>query len=227
MPCLGYIIKQSWPPYQYHRSLMQELGQQEVNEDPELLKIMKEIEADLMVHPKYVVQRGRLFYKDRMVLSSKSSLILTILHTYHDSGGHSSFLRTYKWLTGEIFWKNMKVDVKKCVVCQRNKSNVVSPAGLLQPLPIPNRIWEDISMDSIKDLPKSKGFDAISVVVDRLRKYGHFLPLKYPFSTKEVAVVLIKEVVWLHEFPQSIVSDRDKIFVSHLWNVLFKLQGTH
>lgn len=73
----------------------------------------------------------------------------------------------------------MKEDVKKYVVeslvCQKNKIKSVSPAGLLQPLPIPERVWAEISMDFIKGLSKPKGFDSVLVVVDRLSKYAHFL----------------------------------------------------
>lgn len=187
---------------------------------------------DPLMHPKYSVEQRRLFYKNRIVLSRKSALIPTILHTYHDSvvGGHSGFLRTYKCLTGELFWKNMKKDVQdyvaKCQVCQTHKANSVTLAGLLQPLPIPGRVWDDISMDFVEGLPKSKGYDSIFVVVDKFSKYGHFIPLKHLFTAKEVVVAFIREVVKLHGFPQSIVSIRDKFFLSHFWNELFKLQGT-
>jgi hypothetical protein len=145
-------------------------------------------------------------------------------------GGHSGFYRTYRRLAANVYWVGMKNTiqdyVRGCDTCQRLKYLASSPGGLLQPLPIPHRIWEDISMDFITGLPKSKGFEAILVVVDRLSKYSHFIPLKHPYTAKTIAEIFVKEVVRFHGIPLSIVSDKDPIFMSNFWQEIFKLQGT-
>ena len=206
--------------------------QKEVRENEELKRIIEELSQDPNVHPEFSLQKGNLFYHNRSVLAANSVYIPLLLQEFHSSptGGHSGFLRTYRRIAGNLYWVGMKRSiqdfVRSCDTCQRQKYVAMSPAGLLQPLPIPNQIWEDISLDFITSLPKSKGFEALFVVVDRLSKYGHFIPLKHPYTAKKIVEVFTKEIVRLHGVPQSIVSDRDPLFVSLFWKELFRLQGT-
>jgi hypothetical protein len=129
-----------------------------------------------------------------------------------------------------FYWKGLKGNVenfvKQCQVCQQAKSERIHPAGLLQPLPVPAGAWQDITLDFIEKLPKSESYDTILVVVDRFTKYAHFLALKHPFIAAQVAQLLLDHVIKLHGLPQSMVSDRDKIFTSTFWTHLFKLLGT-
>ena len=120
----------------------------------------------------------------------------------------------------------IKKFVTECDVCQRHKSETVATPGLLQPLPIPDATWTDISMDFIDSLPSSQGKSTILVVVDRLTKYAHFCALRHPYTAASVARIFVENIAKLHGSPRSIVSDRDKIFTSSFWTELFRLQGT-
>lgn len=162
-----------------------------------------------------------LYRNGCLAIPSRSPFIPNLLEQFHSSdiGGHEGALKTFKRLTQEVYWRGMHKDVvnymKGCQVCQENKYATLSPAGLLSPLPIPQKIWADISLDFIKKLPLSKGFSVILVVVDRLSKYAHFIPLKHHFNAKYVVEIFVKEVVKLHGFSETVVSDRDTIFLSH------------
>lgn len=143
------------------------------------------------------------------------------MHTFHDlvTGGHSGYLRTYKHLIGKLYWKQMKADVKKyveeCMACQQNKTDSPTPTRLLQPSPILEQVWDDLTMDFVEGLPKARGYDSITVVVDRLSKYAHFVTLSHLYTAKQVAEIFIQEVVRHYGIPKSIISNRKKIFLSH------------
>ena len=117
--------------------------------------------------------------------------------------------------------------IQSCDICQRVKPSNSAPGGLLEPLPIPNKAWESISMDFITHLPTTKdGYDAIFVVVDRLTKYAHFIPTTSSITALDTAKIFIANIFKLHGIPKSIISDRDPRFTSEFWKTLFKLLGT-
>ena len=113
----------------------------------------------------------------------------------------------------------MKKDVAECVArcltCQQVKIEHQAPAGQLRPLPILEWKWEKITMDFIMGLPRTpKQHDAIWVIVDRLTKSAHFLPIRQNDSLDNLARIYVNEVVRLHGVPLSVVSDRDPRFTA-------------
>jgi hypothetical protein len=115
--------------------------------------------------------------------------------------------------------------VKNCAVCQKNKSENVPYPGLLQPLPLPDMAWSHVSMDFIEGLPKSQNKDVILVVVDRLSKYAHFLSLSHPYTASDIAQLFLDNIFKLHGLPKVILTDRDPIFTSAVWQTMFKAMG--
>ncbi|GJW72766.1 putative reverse transcriptase domain-containing protein [Tanacetum coccineum] len=107
------------------------------------------------------------------------------------------------------------------------KAEHQKPSGLLQQPEIPEWKWEKITMDLVVKLPRSSsGYDAIWVIVDRLTKSAHFLPIREDYKTEKLARIYINEIVTKHGVPVSIISDRDGRFASHFWQVLQKALGT-
>ncbi|KAK1409444.1 hypothetical protein QVD17_35970 [Tagetes erecta] len=200
--------------------------------DPYTKDLITQLQSDPSSAPDFTLVDQLLFFKRRLVVPDLTHIKLKLLQEAHNTpmGGHGGFLKTIKRLSTQYFWPKMKQEVRvyvqECFVCQQQKYQTLSPAGLLQPLPIPSQIWEDISMDFIVGLPLSNRLDTILVVVDRLSKYAHFIGLSHPFTAKSVASMFCKEIVRLHGFPRSIVSDRDVIFLSNFWQELFRLSQT-
>lgn len=110
----------------------------------------------------------------------------------------------------------MKAFVEACFKCQTTKYSTQKPARLLQPLPIPSQVWEDVSRDFIVGLPQSRGYTTIMVVVDHLSKYAQFAPLPTSFNVLRVATLFIDTVVKHHRFPKTLVSDRDSVFLNDI-----------
>jgi hypothetical protein len=132
----------------------------------------------------------------------------------------------------KFWWYRMKREtaehVAMCDSCRRIKAEHQRPAGLLQPLQIPKWKWDEIGMDFIVGLPRTRaGYDSIWVVVDRLTKSTHFIPIKTNYSSAVLAELYMSRIVCLHGVPKRIVSDRGTHFTSHFWQQLHEALGTH
>ena len=131
----------------------------------------------------------------------------------------------YQDLKKLFWWPGMKKDITEfvyaCLVCKKSKMEHHKPSGLMQLLFVPEWKWDNISMDFVGALPKTmKGFHSIWVIVDRLTKSPHFIPIKTCMSVARLAEIYIEQVVRLHGSPSSILSDRDPRFTSMFWESL-------
>ncbi|KAI3802113.1 hypothetical protein L1987_30238 [Smallanthus sonchifolius] len=168
----------------------------------------------------------------RMWIPKIGELRAKILDEAHKSrySIHPGTNKMYQDMKKEYWWPGMKNDVteyvSKCLTCSLVKAEHQKPCGKMQPLPIPEWKWEEITMDFIKLPQTAKGNDTIWVIVDRLTKSTHFLPIRETSSSERLAEIFIKEVVSRHGMPLSIVSDRDTRFTSRFWKKFNEAMGT-
>jgi hypothetical protein len=118
--------------------------------------------------------------------------------------------------------------IAKCLECQKVKDEHRHPTSFLHPLPIPEWKWEVVTMDFITKLPKTnKKHDSIMVVVDKLTKAAHFIPVKLTHKASNIVDVYMREIDRLHGIPKTIMSDKDPKFTSKFWKGLFNGSGTN
>jgi len=180
---------------------------------------------------KFIVSDGFVFRANKLCIPA-SSVRLLLLQEAHGGGlmGHFGAKKTEDILAGHFFWPKMRRDVERfvarCTTCQKAKSRL-NPHGLYLPLPVPSAPWEDISMDFVLGLPRTrKGRDSVFVVVDIFSKMAHFIPCHKTDDATHVADLFFREIVRLHGVPNTIVSDRDAKFLSHFWKTLWAKLGT-
>ncbi|PRQ45918.1 putative nucleotidyltransferase, Ribonuclease H [Rosa chinensis] len=176
---------------------------------------------------------GALMFGNRICVPKQDDLKQEILEEAHSSpyAMHPGGTKMYRTLKEYYWWSNMKREiadyVRRCLVCQQVKAERQKPSGLLQPLPIPEWKWEHITMDFVSGLPRSRnGHDSIWVIVDRLTKSAHFLPVSKTYKMDKYAELYLNEIVRLHGTPVSITSDRDPRFTSKFWSELMEALGT-
>lgn len=168
---------------------------------------------------------GRLYFRDRLYLPG-SELQGMILKCAHDSGetGHPGKNALYEQISRDYWWPRLNFDCKKyckfCHTCKRNKTSKLRYQGALKPLPIPAQRWRNISVDFVGALNPSNGFDQVMVVIDRLSKERHYVSCKTTQTAAQLADLFVRHIWKLHGLPDSIISDRDKLFVSEFWQAI-------
>jgi hypothetical protein len=218
------------------------IHQSSLNIDSELLETIK-AEYDNDPATKQIITNGHSNYKvtnamiytldDKLYVPSNDSIITRIIAEHHDTplNGHLGEHKTFERVSRSYFWPGMRKAIRqhiqRCQSCQANKGSNQLPIGLLQPLDIPGKRWETVSMDLITSLPTTRrGNDAIIVFVDKFSKMVHYAATTTTCTAVDVARIFFDTVVKLHGIPQHIVSDRDPRFTSRFWKQLWTLLGT-
>jgi hypothetical protein len=180
---------------------------------PELQKLKRTM-RDGKATDHRVDDQGTVWLKDRICVPQDQGIRAEILDEAHNSkyAIHPGCTKMYQDLKDRFWWNDMRTDiaefVAKCDICRRIKAEHQRPAGLLKPLDIPVWKWDDICMDFITGLPRTlKGNDSIWVIVDRLTKVAHFIPVKTTYPVSRLSELYIENILKLHGAPRSIVSD--------------------
>ena len=144
---------------------------------------------------------------------------------------HPCSTKMYKTLEEHYWWNGMKKEIigfiSRCLTCQQVKAEHQRPMGKIQLLPIPVWKWEKITMDFVIGLPRTqRHHDAIWVIVDRLTKSAHFLPINVEDSLEKLAQLYVDEIVRLHGVPVSIFSYQNPRFTSKFSPSLQAALGT-
>jgi hypothetical protein len=169
---------------------------------------------------KFLLCEGLLYHANKLCVPP-NSICLLLLQEAHGGGlmGYFGVKKTADVLAAHFFWPWMRRDVERyvsrCTTCTKAKSRL-NPHGLYMPLPVPCTPSEDISMDFVLGLPRTKRRrDSVFVVVNRFFKMAHFIPCHKTDNASHIADLFFNEVVRLHGVPNTIVSDRDAKFLSH------------
>ena len=179
------------------------------------------------------LENGLIMRGEQIYIPLNKKIMTEILKEAHDIpiSGHMGINKTLEKINRKYYWPKMhrhiQYYINTCMKCQENKSSNQLPMGLLQSLPIPERRWQQITMDFIVQLPMTKnGNDSIIVIVDKLSKMACYIPTTVNVTAQQVAKLVFENIVRHHGVPESIVSDRDSRFTSMFWKSLWELLGT-
>ena len=201
--------------------------------DMQLVQLMEEVKRDSKLDFA-LLDDGILRFGNRLCVPNDGNLRRELLEEeahYSILAVHLGGTKMYKDLKQNYWWSGMKRDiaqyVAQCLVCQQVKAEHQRPIRTLQPLAIPEWKWEHLTMDFVTGLPRTLGGNnAIWVIVDKLTKSTHFLPMKFNFLMDRLTSLYVKEIVKMHGVLVSIVSYRDPRFTARFWHSLQKAIGT-
>ena len=201
---------------------LDELFTEGYQEDPTPNEIIQALNECTKRHAKvalaeYTGLNNQLYIRNRLFVLAHTPLKLKLIMEHHDkpSARYPVVAKTLELLIRQHKWFGMPKDIKQylrnCHTCHRSKSRRHAPYGTLNPLAVPNRLWEDITVDFVKGLPESEGFNAIMMVVDSLGKLRPLIMCRDTVDAKATALLYLRHVWKHHGLTKEIVSDRGTV----------------
>lgn len=209
---------------------------EKTNNDENMQEVIKLLATGIKRSRKFALglcemENNILTYDGLVWVPEDDGLKLKILKQHHDemTAGHPGRAKTLELITRTYYWPGQREYVSRyvenCDMCRRIKPVRHAPYGLLKPLQLPERPWNSISMDFITGLPKVENDNAIWVVVDRMTKMSHFIPIPDTLKPDELAIKFMTYIFKHHGLPSEIISDRGSVFTSKVWTEITKLLG--
>ena len=231
-----------------HEGPYEEVGTSLIDSLPEFLRIdplakhmLEQITAHKAnpgmsdAHPLWSQRDDLLYFDWVLYIPYTESLRLGIIKKHHDEplAGHLATEKTFALIRAKYYWPDMQKQIQEycnsCLVCQGARVICRKQPGLLQPIPIPKRAWEVLTLDFITGLPESHAYggvyNAILVVVCKFSKMAHYIPARKDWTAGQLMEAFVREIIRLHSVPQALISDRGSVFTLQLWaNLMFALK---
>src|SRR5258708_1117596 len=195
--------------------------QRSTDYDDAVVKALQELGAGVLQSDEWERDGDLVMYRGCVYVPKDPQLHHDIVHAHHDSvmTGHPGRWKTLELVSSNYWWLAISSYVATYLPesdgCNHCKSFLTQKVGKLMPNQIPSRCWEVISIDTIRELPESKGYNTILIVVDRLSKHIHAMPTVTTIDSVGVVCLFLKHVWRHHGLPEAVISNRGSAFMSN------------
>src|SRR5260370_537898 len=209
---------------------MEQIRQSDQYDDP-VVKALKALDVGELRSDEWTCAEEVVLYQGRVYVPDDPQLCHDLVHAHHSAtvAGHPGRWKTLELVLWNYWWPGLSRYVAKfvagCDACNRMKTFPMQKVGKLIPNKVPDRHWQVISVDMIRELLDSKGYNAVLVVVDRLSKRIHAVPTVTPLHSAGVARLFLEHVWRHHRLLEEVISDHGPTFVSNFLRELATLLG--
>src|SRR5258707_93433 len=205
--------------------------QQSDQYDDLVVKALKALDAGELCSNEWMHMEGVVLYQGRVYIPDNPQLCHNLVHVHHSAIviRHPGCWKTLELVSWNYWWPGLSRYITKfitgCNTCNQTKTFPTQKVGKLIPNKVPDRHWQVISIDMIRELLDSRGYNAAPVVVDHLSKQIHAIPTVTSLDSAGVAWLFLEHIWCHHRLPEEVISDHGPTFVSNFSHNLATLLG--